>query len=111
MNALELFAYFVAGMFLTNGVPHFVNGVSGKRFPSPFSSPPGVGESRPLVNVLWGLFSFTVGFVLVNQVGAFEGGLSGDLLALFVGVLVAALGLAWHFGRIREVKAKKSRRR
>ena len=47
-------AYFAAGALLVNGVPHFVNGISGKRFQSPFASPPGVGESPPLVNVLWG---------------------------------------------------------
>lgn len=111
MNALELIAYFVAGLFLANGVPHFVNGVSGQRFPSPFASPPGVGESRPLVNVSWGLFNFAIGYVLVNQVGAFEGGLSVDMLALFGGMLAAGLALAWHFGRIRAVKAKKPRRR
>jgi len=45
-------AYFFAGVFLANGVPHFVQGISGKKFPSPFSSPPGRGESPPLVNVL-----------------------------------------------------------
>jgi len=45
-------AYFFAGFFLANGVPHFVQGVSGKKFPSPFSSPPGRGESPPPVNVL-----------------------------------------------------------
>ena len=47
-------AYFAAGALLANGVPHFVNGISGKRFQSPFAWPPGVGESPPLVNVLWG---------------------------------------------------------
>ena len=31
---------FFAGMFLANAVPHFVNGVSGNPFPSPFADPP-----------------------------------------------------------------------
>jgi probable F420-dependent oxidoreductase len=38
---------FVSGLFLANGVPHFVQGICGHRFPSPFASPPGVG---PLYN-------------------------------------------------------------
>ena len=46
---------FVAGLFLANGVPHFVQGISGHSFPTPFASPPGVGESSPIVNVLVGL--------------------------------------------------------
>ena len=46
---------FVSGLFLANGVPHFVQGISGHRFQSPFGYPPGVGESSPLSNTLWGL--------------------------------------------------------
>jgi hypothetical protein len=111
MDALELIAYFVAGLFLANGVPHFVYGISGRRFQSPFASPPGVGESRPMVNVLWGLFNFIVGYVLVNQIGSFESGLSGDALALFGGILLAGMGLAWYFERVQKGRAKKPRRR
>jgi hypothetical protein len=44
---------FVAGAFLANGVPHFVQGISGAWFQTPFASPPGIGESSPVVNVLW----------------------------------------------------------
>ena len=39
---------FVSGLFLANGVPHFVQGISGHRFQSPFGYPPGVRESSPL---------------------------------------------------------------
>ena len=46
---------FVAGPFLANGVPHFVQGISGAWFQSPFASPPGVGESSPLVKCIMGL--------------------------------------------------------
>jgi len=45
-------AIFFAGAFLTNAVPHFVNGVSGGPFQSPFASPPGEGLSSSTVNVL-----------------------------------------------------------
>ncbi len=45
-------AYFFAGAFLVNAIPHFVSGVTGRPFPSPFASPPGKGLSSPVVNVL-----------------------------------------------------------
>jgi hypothetical protein len=94
-------AYFGAGLFLANGVPHFVNGISGNRFQSPFASSPGVGESPPLVNALWGASNFVIGYLLLHAVGDFEGGLSLDVLAVGFGAMVAAIGLAWHFGRVR----------
>ena len=34
-------ANFFAGMTLANVVPHYVNGISGNPFPSPFGDPPG----------------------------------------------------------------------
>jgi hypothetical protein len=57
---------FVAGLFLANGVPHFVQGISGHWFQSPFASPSGVGESSPIVNVLWGFLNLAVGFALLG---------------------------------------------
>ena len=69
-------AYFAAGALLANGVPHFVNGISGKRFQSPFAWPPGVGESPPLVNVIWGLANFAGGFALIFGVGYFRFGMN-----------------------------------
>jgi hypothetical protein len=50
---------FVSGLFLANGVPYFVQGISGHRFPAPFGYPPGVGESSPLSNTLWGFANLT----------------------------------------------------
>ena len=93
-------AYFVAGLFLANGVPHFVNGISGNRFQSPFAKPPAVGESSPLVNVIWGLVNFVIGFALV-QLGDFTCGFTLDILLVGLGAVIAAVGLAWHFGRVR----------
>ena len=45
---------FLAGALLVNAMPHFVSGVQGRPFPSPFASPPGKGLSSPVVNVSWG---------------------------------------------------------
>ncbi len=95
-------AHFVAGLFLANAVPHFVNGISGERFQSPFASPPGVGESSPLINVLWGMANLVIGYVLLFGVGTFAAALSLDALVVALGVLLTAVGLARHFGHVRQ---------
>ena len=59
-------AWFFAGVFLTNSIPHTVQGLSGNRFQSPFGSPPGVGKSSAQVNVIWGLANFAVGGALLH---------------------------------------------
>jgi len=64
MKWYHYIAAFFAGTFLTNVVPHFVNGVSGNPFPSPFATPPGKGLSSPLINVLWALFNLLIGYLL-----------------------------------------------
>ena len=57
-------ACFFSGVFLANFVPHFVQCICGNSFPSPFSHPPGIGLSPPLVNVLWGLLNLVAGYWL-----------------------------------------------
>jgi uncharacterized membrane protein len=64
VNWYHYIACFFAGMFLANVVPHFVHGISGDRFPTPFAHPPGKGLSSPTVNVLWALLSLVIGYVL-----------------------------------------------
>jgi hypothetical protein len=95
-------AYFMAGALLANGVPHFVHGVSGQRFQSPFASPPGVGESPPLVNVLWGLANFAGGFALIFGVGCFRFGLNRAAMMVGLGALAISVFLAAYFGRVRK---------
>lgn len=93
-------AYFFGGMFLSNAVPHFVSGISGRPFPTPFASPPGVGESGAVVNVLWGMFNFIVGYVLLSRVGAFNIRQLGHIVPVAVGWLLMAVMLANAFGAI-----------
>ena len=64
MKWYHYIAGFFAGAFLTNAVPHFVNGISGNSFPTPFANPPGQGLSSPLTNVLWALFNLLAGYIL-----------------------------------------------
>jgi hypothetical protein len=52
LDVLEYVLEFVSGLLLANGVPHFVQGITGQWFQSPFGYPPGVGESSPLSNAL-----------------------------------------------------------
>ena len=89
---------FLAGAFLTNAVPHFVHGVSGAPFQSPFAKPPGVGESSPTVNVVWGFANLVAGLLLLH----FYWPISGTgWMVLGAGVLVMGLQLASHFGKVR----------
>lgn len=94
-------AYFLAGVFLANGVPHFMHGISGKKFQSPFASPPAVGESSPLVNVIWGLVNFIIGYVLIFGVGDFTFGFTTAVLMAGLGAIVAAVALSLYFERVR----------
>jgi hypothetical protein len=97
-------AHFSAAFFLVNGIPHFVNGISGRRFQSPFARPPGIGESSPIINVLWGFFNLVIGSFLLVGFGDFEIGLNIDTLVTGSGALLMALLLSWHFNRVRNKK-------
>jgi hypothetical protein len=93
-------AYFFGGAFLTNAVPHFVNGISGSPFQSPFASPPGEGLSSSTVNVLWGMFNLAIAYVLVDRVGKFDLRQTKHAIVLGLGVLAMALMLARVFGKL-----------
>ena len=99
METLNLVSYFFGGAFLTNAVPHFVSGVMGEPFQSPFAKPPGEGLSSSTVNVLWGFFNIVVGYVLVCRVGDFGLKITGDVVAFGLGILAIGLFSARHFGR------------
>jgi hypothetical protein len=92
-------SYFFGGAFLTNAIPHFVSGVMGRPFQSPFAKPPGQSLSSSRVNVLWGFFNIAVGYVLVCHVGLFDPRDLADAASFGAGILVMALFSARHFGR------------
>jgi hypothetical protein len=99
MQWYTYFAYFFGGAFLVNAVPHFTNGVSGRRFPTPFASPPGKGESSPTVNVLWGTLNLAIGYLLVCRVGGFNLHQTSGVLIFGAGGLLMGIQLAGWFGR------------
>jgi hypothetical protein len=91
-------ASFFAGAFFANAVPHFVYGVCGDRFPTPFAKPPGKGLSSAMVNVLWGLLNGLLGAVLFREARV----MSGDgvlLLVLFAGIAVMSIASSLNFAK------------
>jgi hypothetical protein len=91
-------AYFFGGAFLANAVPHFVAGVLGRPFQSPFAKPPGKGLSSSTVNVLWGFFNFVVAYLLLCRVGDFGLRSTACVVVFGLGVLIMSLLLARTFG-------------
>jgi len=99
MRWTHYLAYFFGGAFLANAVPHYVSGVTGHPFQSPFASPPGQGLSSATVNVLWGSFNLVLGYLLVGRVGRFELRQSRHAVVFGLGALLMSLMLARSFGR------------
>ena len=93
-------AYFFGGAFSVNAIPHFVSGVMGRSFPSPFAKPPGKGMSSPMVNVFWGAFNAIIGYLLVFRVGYFAMHDSQSMAIVGVGGLVMGVMLANAFGQV-----------
>jgi hypothetical protein len=89
-------ASFFAGIFLANAIPHFVQGLSGNRFPTPFAIPPGRGLSSPTVNVMWALFNFLVGYLFL-RIGQVSSGNVPSLVIFFVGVAAISIFSSVNF--------------
>ena len=89
-------AAFFAGMFLANFVPHFVNGISGNPFPTPFANPPGKGLSSPPVNVWWAMFNLLVGYLLFRA-GKINSQSKVLMVVFFIGVVVMSIMLSYAF--------------
>jgi hypothetical protein len=99
MEWIHYAAYFFGGAFLTNAVPHFVSGVMGRPFQSPFAKPPGEGLSSSTVNVLWGFLNLAVGYVLICRVGIFDLRATDHVVVAGLGALLLAVVTARMFGR------------
>jgi len=92
-NPMKWYHYvagFFAGAFITNGIPHFVNGISGNGFPTPFANPPGQGLSSPLTNVLWALFNLLAGYLLF-RVSRINSKRKLGLFLFFVGIVLISI--------------------
>ncbi len=99
MEWLHDVSYFFGGAFLTNAVPHFVSGVMGRPFQSPFAKPHGQGLSSSTVNVLWGFFNLVLGYLLLGRAGNFDLHAPDHAVAAGLGVLLTGIMSARMFGR------------
>ncbi len=91
-------ACFFAGLFFANFVPHFVHGISGDRFPSPFAHPPGKGLSSPTVNVVWALANLAVGYILFRAGNVATGG-DIALAVFFAGIAIISIFMSLEFAK------------
>jgi hypothetical protein len=90
MKWYHYIAAFFAGAFLVNAVPHFIHGVSGDMFPTPFANPSGKGPSSPFVNVIWACFNLIVGYILL-KVSKTTTKNNLAMLVLFLGILAMSI--------------------
>src|SRR3984885_13434451 len=97
MNWIPDLFFFFGGAFLPKSVPHFVSGVMGRPFQSPFAKPPGKGLSSSSVNVIWGSFNALLAYLLLTHVGAFHPRATTHILAFALGALLISLFTARHF--------------
>lgn len=92
---MNLVFAFIAGMLLTNGIPHFVSGIGGKSHMTPLAK-----DSSALINVSFAYLNFVVSFWVFNLAGGRLGELfSFDSFALsfWLGSFLMALSCAWLF--------------
>ena len=92
---MEYALLFIAGVIFTNGIPHFVNGISGKKFYLP---PRGIKIGSATVNVLWGWFNFVLASGLVAIALEWNTKTIVHASSILSGLLVCALILAKTFG-------------
>jgi hypothetical protein len=90
---------FLAGLLLANGIPHFVNGISGREFHNPSLHRFVPSVPSPLFNVIWGLLNFGVVIFLLTVAHVLTIPLSGDGVLFAGGFAFAAIGLSIFFNR------------
>ena len=100
MVGYTLIILFFAGAFFANSIPHYIIGVSGRKFPTPFAHPSGKGLSSPIVNMLWGFLNFIIAYILFILSEPIKLGFNFDILAILVGAFVLSYISAKNFGKL-----------
>ncbi|MDR3237608.1 MAG: hypothetical protein LBT84_03810 [Spirochaetia bacterium] len=77
-------------MFAANAIPHFIQGVLGYSYRTPFADPPGVGLSSPTVNVLWALFNIVAAYFLYRA-GKVSKNKWWTILIFFIGFAIISI--------------------
>jgi hypothetical protein len=98
VNWYDYIACFFSGMFFANLVPHFVHGISGERFPTPFAHPRGKGLSSPTVNVAWGLLNLVVGYLLFRIGKVWSGSVLAQVV-FFLGITAISIASSLGFAK------------
>lgn len=98
MKWYHYISVFASGFFMANTLPHLVNGVTGNSFPTPFSDPPGVGLSSPIVNVLWASLNLLISYLLL-RFSKLEARNKLGMTLLFAGIVVASIMLSFSFSK------------
>ena len=88
---------FFSGLLLANGIPHFVNGISGKEFHNPSLHRVFPNVPSPLFNVIWGLLNFVVAGILFVLMPGLQLGFNIRFLCFCAGFGFAAIGLSVYF--------------
>ncbi|WP_184547103.1 hypothetical protein [Mucilaginibacter sp. FT3.2] len=96
MEWYQYLSAFFAGAFFANTIPHFVHGISGNKFPTPFAKPPGVGLSSSTINVIWALFNLVVTYLLF-MASKLDNAHPLLLLVFFAGIAAMAIMLSIRF--------------
>jgi len=81
--------YFLAGLVLANGIPHFVKGIMGERHHTPLRGPSGA-----MLNVVWGTANLFVAGWLWLYASLMPQALGFALVSFFLGILIAGIALA-----------------
>lgn len=92
---------FLAGALLCNSIPHLAAGLRGELFPTPFARPPGIGNSSPVINFLWGSINLAASIALLRW-GLPSVDRDIGLAVAAAGWLAIGLYLARHFGAVRK---------
>ena len=90
MEWYQYLAAFFAGTFISNFVPHYVHGVSGNKFPSPFTQPMGKALSSAPVNMLWALANLVIAYLLFIASNASRAN-TASLLVIFAGFSIMSI--------------------
>lgn len=89
----NLILYFLVGVIGSNGIPHYVKGITGNKHKTPFKNP----TSAP-GNILWGMFNFLISFLLfLYAKSTVNVDISAAGLSFLVGMLFTGFLLARHW--------------
>src|SRR5258708_30658086 len=86
---IKAVAIFLAGLFFANGIPHFVNGISGKDFHNPTLHRFVPDLPSPLFNVIWGMFNFGLVIFFLSLAGILNFATNTDIILFATGFAFA----------------------